>query len=105
MPVADLPVAFDEARIAAYCRDRGIKRLRLFGSVLRDDFVPGVSDVDVLADFQPGALEGVGWNFFTYNLQLEEIFGAKVDLLVPEMLSKYYREEVLSEALTIYEQA
>jgi predicted nucleotidyltransferase len=46
-------IAIDSERIAEFCRQHHIQRLRLFGSVLRDDFHPG-SDVDVLVEFEPG---------------------------------------------------
>ena len=39
-------IPIDEARIARICESHGIRRLALFGSVLRDDFGPE-SDVDV----------------------------------------------------------
>ena len=37
--VKKLPIQFDRDRVVAFCRDRGIVRLSVFGSVLRDDFV------------------------------------------------------------------
>ncbi len=39
--------------IANFCRKHHIRRLALFGSVLREDFGPQ-SDVDVLLEFEPG---------------------------------------------------
>ena len=39
-------------RIVEFCRRNHIRRLALFGSVLRDDFTPA-SDVDVLVEFEP----------------------------------------------------
>ena len=53
--VTKLPMRFDGDRVAAFCRDRGIVRLSVFGSVLREDFDPSRSDLDVLADFKPAA--------------------------------------------------
>jgi len=55
--------------------------LSLFGSVLRGDFDPQHSDVDVLAEFEPGALRGVGFRYFGYGEQLSEILGRKGGLL------------------------
>lgn len=75
-----LPLCFDRARLAAFCRDRGIARLSVFGSILREDFDPSRSDVDVLADFMPGALRGVGFRFFGYGDELADILGRPVDL-------------------------
>ena len=51
MTIAELPVQIDRDKIAAFCRAHGIRRLSLFGSVLRDDFDSDRSDVDVLAEF------------------------------------------------------
>ena len=51
MSVADLPIAYDRQKLAAFCRARGIRKMSLFGSVLRDDFRPD-SDLDFF--FTPG---------------------------------------------------
>mgnify|MGYP000176538232 CR=1 FL=1 len=48
MSVAELPIVLDREKIAEFCRARGIRKLSLFGSVLREDFDPARSDVDVL---------------------------------------------------------
>jgi predicted nucleotidyltransferase len=103
MSVAELPIVFDREKIARFCRERGIRKLSLFGSVLRDDFDPQRSDVDVLAEFAPGIRPGL--RFFGYGDELAEIIGHKVDFLTEAWLSKYFRDEVLQEALPIYEQA
>jgi uncharacterized protein with HEPN domain len=50
MSVAELPIPIDREKIAEFCHARGIRKLSLFGSVLRDDFDPARSDVDVLAE-------------------------------------------------------
>jgi hypothetical protein len=103
MSVAELPIQIDREKIAAFCRARGIRKLSLFGSVLRDDFDPARSDVDVLAELLPTAHPG--WEFFGWHEDLAPIFGRKVDLHTPNSLSKHFRNEVLQEALPVYEQA
>ena len=65
--VQSLPIQFDRDRVAAFCRDRGIVRLSVFGSVLHDHFDPDRSDIDVLADFKPEATRGIGFRFFGYG--------------------------------------
>jgi predicted nucleotidyltransferase len=45
-------VAIDRQRVAEFCRHHHVRRLALFGSILRDDFVPD-SDVEVLVEFEP----------------------------------------------------
>jgi predicted nucleotidyltransferase len=62
----ELPIQFDRDRVVAFCREREIVRLSVFGSVLRDDFDPAHSDIDVLADFKSEATQGVGFRFFGY---------------------------------------
>jgi len=103
MSVAELPIRIDREKIAAFCRARGIRRLSLFGSVLRDDFDPARSDVDVLAEFASGIRPGL--KFFGYGEELAEIVGHKVDFNTEAWLSKYFRDEVVREAVPIYEQA
>ena len=89
-----------QEKISDFCRRNGIRRLALFGSVLRDDFGPS-SDVDVLVEFEPGTR--TGFRFFGIQEDLAEILGRKVDLNTPGFLSKYFREKVMTEAKTIYE--
>lgn len=103
MTVAELPIGIDRDKIAEFCRKHGIRKLSLFGSVLRDDFDPLRSDVDVLAELLPSV--SPGWEFFGWHEDLATIIGRKVDLYTPGSLSEYFRNEVLREAMTVYEQA
>jgi uncharacterized protein len=103
MLATDLPIRIDREKLAAFCRGRGIRKLSLFGSVLRNDFDPARSDVDVLVELEPSAR--TGFRFFGYGDELAEIVGHKVDLNTAPMLSRYFRDEVLREALPLYEQA
>jgi hypothetical protein len=103
MSVAELPIQIDREKIAEFCRTHGIRKLSLFGSVLRDDFDPARSDVDVLAEFEPGALEGVGFRYFGYSEELAAIIGRRVDFC--SRLNKYIEAAVRREAIPIYERA
>jgi len=89
-------------QIAEFCRRHRIRKLALFGSILRDDFRPE-SDVDVLVEFEPGTR--VGLRFFAIERALSEILGRKVDLNTPGFLGKYYQEQVLKEAEVQYDTA
>jgi uncharacterized protein len=60
MTVAELPIDVDIDKIARFCRERGIRRLSLFGS-LHTDFDAARSDVDVLIELQPGARPGLAY--------------------------------------------
>ena len=88
--------------VARFCRRHGIRRLSLFGSILRDDFGPD-SDIDVLVEFEPGAR--VGLRFFTIERELSRLLGRKVDLNTRGFLSRYFRDKVLAEAVVQYDAA
>lgn len=102
MTIAELPISIDRQELAEFCRARGIRKLSLFGSVLREDFSPE-SDVDVLIEFLPGKTPGLA--FFGYGDQLATLIGHKVDLNTPGFLGKRFRNDILRQAITIYEQA
>ncbi len=91
-------------RIAELCRQRHIRWLALFGSVLRDDFRPE-SDVDVLVEFEPGQR----YTYFTLA-QIEDdlsslLLGRKVDLHVSKSLHPFLRDKVLGQAEALYDGA
>ena len=98
---ADPPIRIDREKIAEFCRARGIRKLSLFGSVVRDDFDPDRSDVDVLVEL--AADTQVGLAYFGWADELSRIFGRKADL--SSRLNKHIEDEVRREALTLYEQA
>ncbi len=85
--------------IASFCRRHHIRRLALFGSALRDDFQPD-SDIDVLVEFEPGHTPGLA--FFAMEAELSQILGRKVDLNTPQFLSRYFRDQILAEAVVMY---
>ncbi len=92
-------IAIDRGRLAGFCRRNHVRRLALFGSILRDDFRPD-SDIDVLVEFEPGHVPGL--RFSALERELSEILGRKVDLSTPAFLSKYFRDRVLAEAQVQY---
>jgi uncharacterized protein len=95
-------VQISTAELAAFCRRHHIRRLSLFGSILRDDFQAD-SDVDVLVEFAADHVPGLG--FFTIQEDLSELLGREVDLHTPASLSKYFRDRVLAEAQVQYDAA
>lgn len=94
-------VAVPQAAIADFCKRHGIRRLALFGSVLRDDFRPD-SDVDVLVEFEPGRVPGLA--FFGMQDELSEILQREVELHTPAFLSPYFRREITRAADVCYSQ-
>jgi predicted nucleotidyltransferase len=97
-------IAVPKEQIAEFCRKHYIRKLALFGSVLRDDFRPD-SDVDVLVEFEPDHIPGL-MRFAGMEIELSELLGGrKVDFNTPKFLSPYFRDEVLAEAEVQYVQA
>ncbi len=100
--MSKIRIAIPTASVADFCRRHHIRRLSLFGSVLRDDFQPE-SDVDVLVEFKPGRVPGF-IRLAGMELELEGLLdGRKVDLRTPEDLSRYFRDEVMDTAMVLYE--
>lgn len=87
-------------QIAAFCRRHRIRTLRLFGSVLRDDFRAD-SDVDFLVEFEPDAVVGL-LGLSKMELELGEIVGRKADLRTSGELSRYFRQDVVEGAAVLY---
>lgn len=101
----DQKLAIDVPRqaLAEICRRYHIRRLALFGSVLRDDFRPD-SDVDMLVEFEPGHTPG--WEIVDIEDELSGIFGGqRADIVNPRYLNPRLRRRVLSAAVVLYESA
>jgi hypothetical protein len=93
-------LALQEEKIRDFCRRHHVRKMSLFGSVLRDDFRPS-SDVDVLVDFDEGHVPGL--EFVRMMEELSKIFdGRRVDLVTPRGLHPLLRERVLSSAAVVY---
>lgn len=94
-----LPISIPESAIASLCQQYYIRRLALFGSVLRDDFRPD-SDIDILVEFEPGHTPGFA--FIDIQDKLAALIGRPIDLNTAQDLSRYFRDRVLAEAQVIY---
>ena len=84
------------AMIAAAQRHRA-HNLRVFGSVARGIAKPA-SDIDRLVDTLSGATL---FDLGALQVELEELLGARVDLLTPGDLPISFRDTVLSEAVAL----
>jgi predicted nucleotidyltransferase len=87
-------------KIAKFCKRNHIRRLSLFGSVLRGDSTPD-SDIDFLVEFDPDHIPGL-IRLAGMEIELSETLGRKVDLRTPDDLSPYFRKEVLDSAEVQY---
>ena len=97
------PTKVDAGLLRRFCVEKGIRRIRVYGSAVRGDFDPARSDVDLLIDFLPGRTPGFG--FFALGDELAEILGRKVDVNTEKMLSEHFREEALHQAKVLYDAA
>ena len=96
-------VKLNKEQIAAFCREKHIKRLSVFGSALTSDFRSD-SDIDLLVEFEPGHTPGL-FGIARMERQLSALLdGRKADLRTPEDLSRYFRQEVVEQAEVAYEQ-
>ena len=94
------PPSIQRNEIAQFCRRHRIRRLALFGSVLRDDFAPD-SDIDVLVEFEPG--QAVGFEILDMEEELSELFGGrKVDMVQQKYLNPRLRGRILASAEVQY---
>jgi predicted nucleotidyltransferase len=93
-------IHFDRAVLAAFCGRRGIRKLSLFGSVLRDDFGPN-SDIDILVEFDPARTPTL-LTMADTEMELTLMLARKVDLRTPEDLSVYFRDAVARTARVQY---
>ena len=89
-----------EQKITAFCERNRVAELSLFGSVLRDDFHEG-SDVDFLVEFEPDS-DATYFTLMEMEEELCQVTARKADLRTPQELSKYIRQRVLDESVTIY---
>ncbi len=94
-------IAVDREKTAEICRRHWIRKLALFGSVLRDDFGPE-SDIDILVEFEPGQVPGfIGLH--RIEREIAALFGGRrVDLLTFRSLNPHLRDRILAEAEVQY---
>lgn len=93
----ELPIQIDREQLAAFCRKHHLTKLALFGSVLTERFGPD-SDVDVLVEFDAAHIPGL-IALSGMERELSEILGRKADMRTPKDLSRYFRDEVMREAV------
>jgi predicted nucleotidyltransferase len=102
--LVDTRFPISKSHLADFCRRHHIRKLSLFGSLLRNDF-GAESDVDVLLEFEPGAKVSF-FKLYDLEQELSQLLGGRrVDINTPKSLSKHFRDQVLAEAEVLYVQA
>ena len=93
-------ITIPQKPLRRFCAQYRIRRLALFGSVLRDDFGPE-SDIDILVLFEPDAKV----SFLTLGRmqrELSTMFNRRVELVPQEGLKPVIREAVIASAQEVY---
>jgi hypothetical protein len=86
--------------IRAICERYQVRELSVFGSALRNDFLPD-SDVDILVECEPEAKVTL-ITMSRMQRELSAIIGRPVDLVPKDGLKPLIRDEVLSGAEVLY---
>ncbi|NDD59174.1 MAG: nucleotidyltransferase [Chlamydiae bacterium] len=95
-----LPLFIDKRKIRDCCKRHHITYLALFGSVLTSHFTTS-SDVDIIVKFDKNHIPGL-FGISDIQEELTQIVGREVDLKTPNSLSRYFRDQVLTEAQVLY---
>ena len=74
-----------------------IAKMGIFGSVVRDDYNPEKSDIDLLVEFNGD----IGWEFIDLSDELEKLIGKKVDLVSRGGIKPRYWEQIKTDILYV----
>ena len=92
----------DREAIARACRAHDVRRLRVFGSAVSDQFRPEHSDLDILVDFAPGTPDPFD-AYFGLKEDLERILGRRVDLVMTEAVrNPHFAASAFASAVELY---
>lgn len=95
-------IEIPDETITAFCHRHQVRKLALFGSVLRGDFGPE-SDIDVLVEFEPGADQGLTLlDLAGMEIELSSLLGRRVDFVLRDELKPFLKDNILSSAEVIY---
>lgn len=81
--------------IADACRRHHVARLDVFGSVLRSDYRPGESDIDLLVEFQPLDPASLYKAYFALLNDLRIGLASRVDLVMADAIRNPYVKQTI----------
>lgn len=88
----------NQHQITDFCKKNDIAFLGMFGSAVRDD-LKKESDIDLLVRYaRPKGL----FDHSRIALELEDLFGRRIDLVTDRALSKYIRSNVYRDLKPLY---
>ena len=89
--------------IANACRRHHVARLHAFGSLLRPDYRPGESDIDLLVEFESLQPSDLVEAYFGLEQQLNESLGSAVDLVMATAVrNPFVRADIDASKQLIY---
>ncbi len=88
------------SKIGHYFSDKPVLKAYLFGSYARSENDLD-SDIDILVELDYS--RPIGLEFVKMQLDLQEIFNRKIDLVTEKSLSKYIRPNIDKDKTLIYE--
>lgn len=74
-----------------------VSSIGLFGSIVRDDFSPTKSDIDIIVDFS----KPIGIQFIDLAEYLEEKINCKVDLVSKNAIKPKYFQAIKSDIVYV----
>lgn len=101
-----VPLAGHARELRILCRRYSVRRLGAFGSVLRKDFDPAHSDIDLAVEFGRSRRYGPADQCFRFKESLERLLGLKVDLVeLRAMPASRLKQAIERSQVPVYEQA
>lgn len=96
-------IAHHRAELNELCGRFHVKTLELFGSAALGTFDAAKSDLDFLVEFLPQAAERSFYGYFELKDALEQLFGRRVDLVMPAAIrNPYFLKEVNEQRRVLY---
>lgn len=91
------------AEIRSLCQRHAVRRMFVFGSAIRDDFDPALSDIDLFVEFKDLQPIEIGRHYLELLESLEALLERRVDMVSPRGFSNpYLRREIEGSRVLIY---
>ena len=89
--------------IVRLCREHKVRRLAVFGSILRPDFDPVRSDADFLVEFEPVPVAARMRHYLALRTALSSLLSRPVDLIeVGAIRNPYILQSVSEQQKLLY---
>jgi len=88
------------------CKNRGVRRLALFGSAATGSFDRSSSDLDLIVEFNPMSPVQHADNYFGLMEDLQRLFGMSIDLIeMGPIRNPFFKQAVAETEEVLYEAA